>query len=316
VPFGDVTAGAQREEDAPLVTVRPDLEARMSELARAATSLVPLVILGESGTGKELLARAVHRLSRRPGPLVAVNCGAIAATLVESELFGHVKGAFSGALADHPGLVRASDGGTLFLDEVGELSPAAQVALLRTLQDHEVRPVGAVKAVAVDLRVVCATHRELSSLVAEQRFRADLLARLSGFTMCLPPLRERIEELGTMVATILAEAAPQATLSRAAARRLIAHPWPLNTRELAQRLTTAALLGSGQIELEHLRLDTAAPVDSGSPASEVLSPEDAARRAQLIDLLSKHRGNVSAVAREMGKERVQIRRWLKRYRIV
>jgi len=213
------------------------------------------------------------------------------------------------------------------------------VALLRALQEREVRPVGGVKPMPVDLRLICATHRELPALVTEQRFRADLLARLSGFTLRVPTLRERREDLGTMVATILARAAgakaPRLRLSRAAARRLFTHAWPLNARELAQSLTTALAIGGeeeiveAQLGLGPLGMPLPSPSSSSAVAAsgeqavedrselppQWLAPEDEARRRQLITLMTKHGGNVSAVARELGKARVQIRRWLRRYRL-
>ena len=158
-------------------------------MATFARSQVPVLVSGETGTGKELIASAIHQLSGRPGPFVAVNCGAIAPNLVESELFGYRKGAFSGALEDRPGLVRSSEHGTLLLDEIGDLPLAAQAALLRVLQESEVLPVGGTRPVKVDLRVVAATHRDLGALAAQDRFRRDLLARLDGARIMLPALR-------------------------------------------------------------------------------------------------------------------------------
>src|SRR5262249_24796529 len=154
---------------------------QLAALARIASMPIPVLLLGESGTGKEVLARAVHTLSGRSGAFVAVNCGGLSASLIESQLFGHVKGSFTGAGRDEPGLVRAADRGTLFLDEIGDLPLAAQAALLRVLQEREVVPVGGARPVAVDLRVVAATHRPLEKMAAKGDFRADLLARLSGY---------------------------------------------------------------------------------------------------------------------------------------
>ena len=147
-----------------------------------------MLIEGESGTGKEVIARAIHGMSGRQGAFVPVNCGALPENLVESELFGYKKGAFSGAQTDHPGLVRSADGGTLFLDEIGDLPASSQAALLRVLQEKEVMPVGGTRAVAIDLRVVAATHRDLDDMVAEGSFRHDLFARLAGFRVTVPPL--------------------------------------------------------------------------------------------------------------------------------
>src|SRR5262249_17642380 len=176
--------------------------------AAVAPTRVPVLLRGETGTGKEVLAQLIHGLSGRAGPFVAVNSGAIPAELVESELFGHRKGAFSGALADHLGLVRTSDAGTLFLDEIGDLPLEAQPALLRVIQEREVTPVGAARPTAVDLRVIAATHRDLETLVAEGRFRQDLLARLDGVALDLPALRDRREDVPLLVARLLAKLAP------------------------------------------------------------------------------------------------------------
>jgi sigma-54 dependent transcriptional regulator, acetoin dehydrogenase operon transcriptional activator AcoR len=300
-----------------LRTLIPSLAQRFDELSRLSRSDVAIVLGGESGTGKELVARAVHLLSGRRGALVAVNCGALPAALVESELFGAKKGAFSGADADRPGLVRAADRGTLFLDEIGDLPLAAQAALLRVLQEGEVLPLGGSMPVPVDVRVVVASHRDLPALVAAGKFRADLLARLNGWSMTLPPLRERREDLGLIAGEILrragGEAAPSLTWD--AARALFAHQWPLNARELDKLLTTALVLSGGRIERTHLAaLDApiALPVaTSPSPASE-LSDADRRLRDALVDAMAEHRGNVNAVARTMGKAPVQIRRWVKR----
>ncbi|HEY3587010.1 MAG TPA: sigma-54-dependent Fis family transcriptional regulator, partial [Myxococcaceae bacterium] len=171
----------------PLTTLSPSLERVLNWARAVAPTRVPVLIAGESGTGKEVLARAIHEMSGRRGALVAVNCGAISPKLVEAELFGHKKGAFSGADADRPGLVKASDGGTLLLDEIGDLPQPAQAALLRVLQEAEVLPVGGVRPTPLDLRVLAATNRDLGRLVSEQRFRHDLLARLDGVTLRVPP---------------------------------------------------------------------------------------------------------------------------------
>ncbi|MFO0760296.1 MAG: sigma 54-interacting transcriptional regulator [Byssovorax sp.] len=189
-----------------LATVIPALGEALGKLARVAASTVPVLLLGETGSGKEVLARAVHALSGRGGPFVPVNCGALPEALVEGQLFGHLRGAFSGAVRDEPGLVRASHGGTLFLDEIGDLPRASQAALLRVLQEREVTPVGATRAIPVDLRVIAATHRRVD---AAGGFRNDLYARLAGFTHHLDPLRDRREDLGVLVASLLAAASPE-----------------------------------------------------------------------------------------------------------
>src|SRR5712672_2731544 len=205
-----------------MATLSPAFAAILQRVVAFARSQVPVLVRGESGTGKELIASAIHELSGRPGQFVAVNCGAIAPNLLESELFGHRKGAFTGAIEDRSGLVRSSDHGTLLLDEIGDLPPPAQAALLRVLQESEVQPVGASRATRVDLRVVAATSRDLDELVRAERFRPDLLARLSGYRCTLPPLRERREDFGLIVAALLERIDAQAlTFSVEAARALL-----------------------------------------------------------------------------------------------
>jgi DNA-binding NtrC family response regulator len=292
---------------APFVTLHPPLE---DALARAIAGLradLPVMVRGESGAGKERFVAAAHAGTRRTGALVAVNCGALPAQLVEAELFGHKKGAFSGALDDRVGYIRAADHGTLFLDEIGDMPIAAQTALLRTLAERTVTPVGAERPIAVDFAVVAATHRDLDDGDA---FRADLLARLSGVTIAIPPLRERREDVAAFVARTLARVAPSATLTPDAARAILRAPWPLNVRELEHTVAAAAIRARGPIALADLGLDAPA---ASSP--EVLSPEDAALRAQLVEALSRAAGNISAVARELGRDRKQIYRWIERFGI-
>jgi len=291
------------------------MSAALAALPRIARSSLPVVVVGESGTGKELVARAVHALSQRSGPFQAVNCAAIPATLLESELFGARKGAFSGAAEDRPGLVRAADRGTLLLDEVADLPPPAQAALLRFLQESEVLPVGATRPVRVDVRVVAAAQSDLRSLVAEGTFRADLFARLDAFTVRLPPLRERREDLGLLVASLLRKLAPERCeeirISPEAALALFRHSWPLNVRELEHSLAVALTVCDGAaIELEHL------PEGVRLGRTGLAADEDAEGfRDELLALLRRHRGNVAEVARAFGKGRMQIHRWARRYEI-
>jgi transcriptional regulator of acetoin/glycerol metabolism len=235
-------------------TLLPWLERDLEMLARVARSEVAVLLLGETGTGKEVLARGIHEHSGRKGPFVAVNCGSLPTTLIESLFFGHQRGAFSGAVRDEIGFVRAAQGGTLFLDEVGDLPESGQAALLRVLQEREVIPVGSTRAIAVDIRVVAATHRPLPMLVRSGAFRQDLFARLAAFTYAVPPLRDRIDDIGVLIAALLGPTARQGTqplsLSSAAAYTLIEHSWPHNVRELEQRLKIGTLLGSsGRIDL-------------------------------------------------------------------
>jgi transcriptional regulator with PAS, ATPase and Fis domain len=290
-------------------TISPALERELAVLPKIARSRVPVVVRGDSGTGKEVVASAIHSLSGRGGPLVAVNCGAIPDTLIESELFGSRRGAFSGA-EDRPGLVRSAEGGTLFPDEFADLPPPSQAALLRVLQDGEVLPLGAAKAVVVDVRVVAATNRPVEELVADGRFRRDLYARLRGYEIRLPPLRARLEDLGLLIAELLrrlSPGGPPRTLSRAAARVLFLHGWPLNVRELEQVLRAAIAVASGcEIVAEDLQL--------ASPLAKAPDPgQGGDENARLVLLLSRHAGNIAAVARELATSGSQVRRLLARH---
>jgi DNA-binding NtrC family response regulator len=298
---------------AAFATLLPRLAREFDVLAMAATSDMPVLLVSETGTGKEVLARAVHVLSRRSGDFVPVNCGGQPPTLVESLLFGHKRGAFSGALGDEPGLLRTASGGTLLLDEIGDMPLAVQTAVLRALQDGEVLPVGATRPVRVDLRVIAATHRDLEARVSEGLFREDLLARLSGFTFRLPPLRERREDIGLLIGALLRRFAEKngdaPTLSAEAALRLLLHAWPRNVRELEKCIAHAmALATEGRIELEHLP-DAVRRGTFGRPPP---SSHDQLR-VRLTELLAESRGNVSTVAAEMHTSRSQVHRWMKRF---
>ncbi len=298
-----------------LATLIPSIAADYARLVRAAATTVPLCVSGETGTGKELVARAIHRASGRAGKLVAINCGALPPTLVEAELFGHRKGAFSGAGDDRLGLVRSADGGTLFLDEIAELPLSAQAALLRVLQEQEVTPIGADRPVPVDLRVVSATHHDLDLLVVAGKFREDLLGRLSGVSVELPPLRERRADLSILIGALLARlgAPPALRFSLAAGRALYRHPWRRNVRELERALAGALAVRTGdEIDLEQLPFE---PEAVPLPAATELSDEDRAVRDHLADALARHGGNLAAVARELGKDRTQIRRWMRRFEL-
>lgn len=312
-----------------LRTLVPSLEQSFTSVATLASSSLPLVILGETGTGKEVMARNVHQLSGRPGAFIGVNCGALPPNLVESELFGSKKGAFSGATEDRIGLVRSADRGTLLLDEIGDLPLTAQAVLLRTLQEAEVRAVGSAKAVPVDVRVLAATHHDLEGLVKKGRFRADLLARLSGFTVRLPALRERRADLGLLIAALAKRSGSEAgafTLTVDAARAMLRYEWAMNIRELEQVLRAALVLaGSGQpadrprtIGLEHLPENIRSGRSSRPPPSvprtrRAQAPDASERRAAFIATMEAQQGNVSAVARALGIARMQVHRWIRLY---
>ena len=298
-------------------TLSLELESRIQQIQKIAPAGVPVLVRGETGTGKELMARAIHEVSGRRGPFVPVNCGALPRDLIESELFGHRRGAFSGATADREGLVRRAHQGTLFLDEIAELPPDAQTALLRVLQDGEVRPVGATDAVKVDVRVVAATHQDLKQRLVDGRFRSDLYGRIAGFEIFLPPLRDRREDLGMLIAATLSTVCPdptRITLSKSVARALFRYAWPQNIRELENAVRAAVgLCEGGEIQIEHL--PRAIRQQDLPPPGAELSAKDRALREQLIALLRQSGGNVSAVGRAMQRAPVQIRRWCNRLRI-
>ena len=243
----------------------PAMAPALALIARAGPSRLPVVLRGETGAGKEVAARALHALSDRArGPFVPLNCGAIASELAEAELFGHERGAFTGAVGTSPGAFGAADGGTLFLDEVGELPLPLQVKLLRALEAEEVRPVGAARPRKIDVRVVCATHRDLRALVAAGSFREDLWYRLRGVEIALPPLRARKLDLLPLAAEFLAEE-PGVRLTADARAALLAHSWPGNVRELKLVVRLALLLREGEvIRKSDLRLD---PEPGGCGAS-------------------------------------------------
>jgi transcriptional regulator with PAS, ATPase and Fis domain len=309
--LASLDADAPRELSPALATFSLELERRLASLEAAAQTELPILISGETGTGKELAARAIHTRSGRRGPLQAVNCGALPAELVESELFGSRRGAFSGAL-DRPGHIRAAHGGTLFLDEIAELPEAAQASLLRVLQEREVTPLGESRPTPVDLRVVAACQRPLAELVRAGRFRADLYARLAGLEIELLPLRARREDFGLILGSLLrrhaGERAEAVRFRRSAMRALITYDWPHNIRELDRAVAAAlALAHDRPVGL----IDLPRPIREHA-AGKALSDEDRALRTALVEALTRSRGNVSATARELGKAREQIRRWCKR----
>jgi DNA-binding NtrC family response regulator len=323
----DVDVGSAASGTPGLLTLVPEFARDLDKLRQLAPANVSILLLGESGTGKEVIARALHELSRRPGELVGVNCGAIPDSLIESELFGHKKGAFSGAVADSPGLVRGAHEGTLFLDEIADLPPASQAAFLRVLQEREVRPVGSTRSYPVDIRLISATHQDLLAKVESGAFRNDLFARIAGYRVTLPPLRDRVEDLGFLIGMLLrrvaGERADAVEIDCEGARALFRYRWPLNIRELETALQTSVVLaGDGPIALEHLpepvRERTAGtPANAAAAGSTppVLTGEQQQHRDELVALFRQHQGNVSAVARATGKDRKQIQRWIKRYEL-
>ena len=304
--------------DPGFTTLDPNLARQLQRLSLVARSQLPILILGETGSGKEMLAQALHAQSQRPGPFVPVNCGAIPQSLLESHLFGHVRGAFSGASRDEAGFVRAAHGGTLLLDEIGDLPLSSQTALLRVLQEREVRPVGSTQATKVDIRVLAATHMPLEELVARGAFRRDLYARLAGYPFVMPPLRERRTDLGLLVAALLSagKLGPRRDLCihGEAARALVRHDWPMNVRELEQCLHAAFVLAEGDmITIEDLppALQVATPCEPAARSG----PRDADARARFVALFAEHNGNVSALGRALRTSRSHVHRLMTRYKI-
>ena len=309
------------------------MDAIAASLERIAPTALSVIVRGESGTGKEVAAGEIHRVSRRRGAFVALNCAALPGSLLESELFGYRKGAFSGADRDKLGLIKAAHGGTLFLDEIGDMSVEAQAKLLRVLQSREVLPLGATQAEPVDVRVVCATHRDLTDLQVRGLFRGDLYARLHEYGFTLPPLRDRKEDITLLVRALLARhGRPDRRVSFPVMMGLLTHEWPFNVRELEACVKRAVALAQGpELLSEHLpdevrgslgRFGRRQDTESAPPVSPSDRPSDADGTGRapteiaLRGLLTQHRGNVAAVGRALGKERMQIHRWMKRYNIV
>jgi transcriptional regulator of acetoin/glycerol metabolism len=287
------------------------METVRREITRIARVDLSVLVSGETGTGKELVARALHDASGRAGKLFAVNCAAIPSALLESELFGYKRGAFTGADRDRVGLVKGAHGGTLFLDEIGDMPLDAQAKVLRMIETKQVTPLGSHVAEPVDVRIVCATHRALPRLVKEERFRADLYARISGHTIHLPPLRDRKEDLYQLTTLFLERAAgSKLTLTPAFMIGLCSYDWPFNIRELDSAIKRAVSLADDVLDASHLPVQEggSSDTDAGSTARGAAPPEAALRAMLLL-----HQGNVAAVARQLGKDRVQIHRWMKRY---
>ncbi len=323
-PAAPAAPAAGAGPEAEIVGDSPAVVALRERVRKVGPAEATVLILGESGTGKELVARALHASSRRRGrPFVAVNCAAIAEGLVESELFGHEKGAFTGATAPHGGLFKAADGGTLFLDEIGELPAPAQARLLRVLQEGEVRPVGSARTVRVDVRLLAATHRDLSAMVKAGSFRGDLYFRLRVLELKLPPLRARGGDVLVLARARLARAAarlgrPPLALSPEAEAALAAHGWPGNVRELENAMERAAVLAEGgDVLAEHLGLegDDAAAAPGARPSGALaadasLSLDDYFRRFVLDhqDTLSE-----TELARRLGMSRKAL--WERRHRM-
>jgi two-component system NtrC family response regulator len=304
-----------------IVGEHPKLLKVLETIAQVAHTRAPVLILGESGTGKELVADAIHRNSPRAAhPIVKINMGAITPTLFESEMFGHVRGAFTDARADRKGHIASADQGTLFLDEIGELQRADQVKLLRVLQDQRYQPVGSSTAYQADVRVVSATNRELAELVAGGEFREDLFYRLNLITIRLPPLRERRSDIAPLARYIAARVADsyglgQVVLAPDALDWLSNQAWPGNIRQLKQTLERALLL-AGKQHLGQADFLAASAVDEGVPGSRLgvdgMTLEQVERH-MIEQALQQHTGNISRVAKALGLSRTALYRRLERH---
>jgi DNA-binding NtrC family response regulator len=301
----------------------------MKQVGRVATTNLPVLLTGESGTGKEVVASALHQRSRRSGrPFVAVNCGAIPGELIEAELFGHVKGSFTGADRDRIGLWEEADGGTVFLDEITETSPAFQVKLLRAVQEGEIRRVGSNQTVKVDVRVVAASNRDVEQEVEAGRFRKDLFYRLNAVSIVLPPLRERREDILPLAQTFAARVhslSPSVKFSSDALSVLERYSWPGNVRELENAIVRAAAMCDGMIRLQDLpeRVRTNETGNGTSLSSETTANADELEWSTLAvvegryvaRVLERTGGNKQAAARMLDIDRKTLDRMIKRHGI-
>ena len=311
--------GAGSEWRAGIITRSPKMDDLLRQARLVADSDASVLIYGESGTGKELLARAIHRASpRAEKPFVAVNCGAIPGDLLESELFGHARGAFTGAVQAHKGLFQTADGGTLFLDEIGDMPLPLQVKLLRVLQEGEVRPVGATQSIPVDVRVISATHRDLDAHRVSGQFREDLYYRLNVVSLHLPPLSERREDIPLLATYILRKLAERyrksvPTLAPDAMALLVAAPWPGNVRQLVNLLEQAVALTPTTVIPASL-VQNALKEDASA-----LVPFEEARKSferdYLVRLLKITGGNVTQAAQLAKRNRTEFYKLLQRHRL-
>jgi len=279
---------------------------------RVAQGTVSVLIGGETGSGKEVLARSLHELSGRKGELVAINCASLSETLLESELFGHERGAFTGAAAAKPGLFEVASGGTVFLDEIGELPPSLQAKLLRVLESRTVYRVGGLKPVKLDVRFISATHRSLVEEIAEGAFRQDLYFRVNGIMMTVLPLRERRDAIPRLAAGFLADAMPPGRapprIAAATLAALVGHDWPGNVRELRTVMERAAVLCEGsELKIGHLLLDAPAARQPSTPTTAPAPPLlEGDERQRILDALEACAGNQTRAAQLLGISRTTL----------
>ena len=328
---GSVNDGSVDDRDnSDLIGISPAMREVHKRIGMAAASAQPVLLLGETGTGKEMVARALHRHSSRAGrPFVALNCAAIPKDLLESELFGHVRGAFTGATGDRPGCFRAADGGVLLLDEIGDMRLDVQAKMLRALQEGEITPLGSHRPVKVDVRVIAATHHDLAAAVREGRFREDLLYRLDVLTVHLPPLRERLADILPLAEHFLrlaarAEGAAPKALTADAAQQLLRHTWPGNVRELrnvmarSHALSRHAMISAADLELGPSRVTGADALPANVLPTEWLNAElpdviEKLERLMIAHALAQANGNRAEAARRLGIHRQLLYRKLTAY---
>jgi DNA-binding NtrC family response regulator len=316
-------AALKVEEPMGLIARSPAMRQLVDLARRVARVDSTVLITGESGSGKERIARLVHEESTRSaGPFIAVNCGAITETLLESELFGHARGAFTGATQDRPGLFEAADGGTLLLDEVGEVSPAMQVKLLRAIQEREVRRVGENRTRRVDVRILAATNRDLALRLADGAFRQDLYYRLKVVELRVPSLRERQDDLLPLARALLSAAAvrmkrPVPSLSREAAEQLARFPWPGNVRELENAMERAVALARGaRVELDDLPEEVRQPAPTTVVATGTVRPLEEIEKEYILSALELNGGHQTNTAEQLRIGSATLYRRLKSYGLV
>jgi two-component system response regulator HydG len=337
---GELPPAPVYTSDIDLVGVSSGFVGVMKMVGRVASTILPVLVTGESGTGKEVVARAIHcRSPRAEGPFVAVNCGAVPSELIESEMFGHVRGAFTGAERDRRGLLQEADGGTILLDEITETTPAFQVKLLRALQEGEIRRVGSNHTIRVDVRVIAATNRDVEREMREGRFRQDLFYRLNAVTLHLPPLRERREDIMPLARHFAERTCPggaPVSFSRDAVRALVSYDWPGNIRELENAVIRAVALCERLVRPEDLPervrehaaareaeaaaalAHSDAAVGSGTEAAAPAAEEPLASLSELegrhiARVLAHTGGNKQAAARLLGIDRTTLQRMIKRH---
>jgi len=304
-----------------LIGLSPKMQRVYKMIEKVAGHEHPVLVLGESGTGKELVARSLHVLGRRKdGPFVPVDCSSLVPTLIESELFGYVKGAFTGAVQSKQGLLEAANGGTLFLDEIGDMPTDLQARLLRSLQEREVKPVGSTERRRIDVRIVAATNRDLESAIRSGAFRQDLYFRLNVVQIKLPPLRDRKTDIPLLVAAFLEKYSPNdgpvRTISADTMQRLMAHDWPGNVRELENAIERAIAMSSGPlIHVADLPSNLQVQTSERSPQRDELLPLEELERRAILRTLRETDGDKLAASRLLGIGKTTLYRKLKQYKL-